>query len=214
MLFNNNLEKKKKRMIENDLKGRNIKDEKILEAFLEVPREKFVPERFYGDSYADRPLPIGEGQTISQPYIVAEMVRVANPSADDKALEVGSGSGYAAAILSRIVKKVYGIERFESLVKESKKRLKELDYDNVIIKKGDGSKGWEEKSPFDIIIVSAAASRVPDKLLEQLAENGRMIIPIGNQFRQELIYYKKENGEINKKVITYVRFVPLISEEE
>lgn len=214
MLFNNNLEKKKKRMIENDLKGRNIKDEKILEAFLEVPREKFVPERFYGDSYADRPLPIGEGQTISQPYIVAEMVRVANPSADDKALEVGSGSGYAAAILSRIVKKVYGIERFESLVKESKKRLEELNYDNIIIKKGDGSKGWEEKSPFDIIIVSAAASRVPDRLLEQLAENGRMIIPIGNQFRQELIYYKKENGEINKKVITYVRFVPLISEEE
>jgi len=213
VLFNNNLEKKKKRMIENDLKGRNIKDEKILEAFLEVPREKFVPERFYEDSYEDRPLPIGEGQTISQPYIVAEMIRVANPSADDKALEVGSGSGYAAAILSRIVKKVYGIERFESLVKESKKRLKELDYDNVIIKKGDGSKGWEEKSPFDIIIVSAAASRVPDKLLEQLAENGRMIIPIGNQFRQELIYYKKENGEINKKVITYVRFVPLISEE-
>ncbi len=214
MLFNNNLEKKKKRMIENDLKGRNIKDEKILEAFLEVPREKFVPERFYEDSYADRPLPIGEGQTISQPYIVAEMVRVANPSADDKALEVGSGSGYAAAILSRIVKKVYGIERFESLVKESKKRLEELNYDNIIIKKGDGSKGWEEKSPFDIIIVSAAASRVPDRLLEQLAENGRMIIPIGNQFRQELIYYKKENGEINKKVITYVRFVPLISEEE
>jgi len=214
VLFNNNLEKKKKRMIENDLKGRNIKDEKILEAFLEVPREKFVPERFYGDSYADRPLPIGEGQTISQPYIVAEMVRVANPSADDKALEVGSGSGYAAAILSRIVKKVYGIERFESLVKESKKRLEELNYDNIIIKKGDGSKGWEEKSPFDIIIVSAAASRVPDRLLEQLAENGRMIIPIGNQFRQELIYYKKENGEINKKVITYVRFVPLISEEE
>ncbi|HKL75207.1 MAG TPA: protein-L-isoaspartate(D-aspartate) O-methyltransferase [Halanaerobiales bacterium] len=214
MLFNNNLEKKKKRMIENDLKGRNIKDEKILEAFLEVPREKFVPERFYEDSYADRPLPIGEGQTISQPYIVAEMVRVANPSADDKALEVGSGSGYAAAILSRIVKKVYGIERFEFLVKESKKRLEELNYDNIIIKKGDGSKGWEEKSPFDIIIVSAAASRVPDRLLEQLAENGRMIIPIGNQFRQELIYYKKENGEINKKVITYVRFVPLISEEE
>lgn len=214
MLFNNNLEKKKKRMIENDLKGRNIKDEKILEAFLEVPREKFVPERFYEDSYADRPLPIGEGQTISQPYIVAEMVRVANPSADDKALEVGSGSGYAAAILSRIVKKVYGIERFESLVKESKKRLEELNYDNIIIKKGDGSKGWEKKSPFDIIIVSAAASRVPDRLLEQLAENGRMIIPIGNQFRQELIYYKKENGEINKKVITYVRFVPLISEEE
>ena len=214
MLFNNNLEKKKKRMIENDLKGRNIKDEKILEAFLEVPREKFVPERFYEDSYEDRPLPIGEGQTISQPYIVAEMIRVANPSADDKALEVGSGSGYAAAILSRIVKKVYGIERFESLVKESKKRLEELNYDNIIIKKGDGSKGWEEKSPFDIIIVSAAASRVPDRLLEQLAENGRMIIPIGNQFRQELIYYKKENGEINKKVITYVRFVPLISEEE
>jgi len=122
VLFNNNLEKKKKRMIENDLKGRNIKDEKILEAFLEVPREKFVPERFYEDSYADRPLPIGEGQTISQPYIVAEMVRVANPSADDKALEVGSGSCYAAAILSRIVKKVYGIERFESLVKESRKR--------------------------------------------------------------------------------------------
>jgi len=214
VLFNNNLEKKKKRMIENDLKGRNIKDEKILEAFLEVPREKFVPERFYEDSYEDRPLPIGEGQTISQPYIVAEMIRVANPSADDKALEVGSGSGYAAAILSRIVKKVYGIERFESLVKESKKRLEELNYDNIIIKKGDGSKGWEEKSPFDIIIVSAAASRVPDRLLEQLAENGRMIIPIGNQFRQELIYYKKENGEINKKVITYVRFVPLISEEE
>lgn len=214
MPFNDDLEKKKKRMIENDLKGRNIKNEKILKAFLEVPREKFIPERYYKEAYADRPLPIAKNQTISQPYIVAEMIRAANPSKDDKALEVGSGSGYAAAILSRIVKKVYGIERFDSLVKKSQKRLNELGYDNVIIKKGDGSKGWEEKAPFDIIIVSAAASNVPEKLLGQLADHGRMIIPVGNQFRQELISYKKEEDKITKKVLSYVRFVPLITEEE
>ena len=214
MRFNNNLEEKKKKMIENDLKGRDIKNEKILKAFSEVPREKFVSERYYENAYEDRPLPIAKNQTISQPYIVAEMIKAAKPSSDDKALEVGSGSGYAAAVLSRIVKKVYGVERFEELVKNSQKRLDELNYDNVIIKKGDGSKGWDEKSPFDIIIVSAAATEVPKKLLEQLAENGRMIIPVGNQFRQELISYKKEDDKIKKQVLTYVRFVPLISEEK
>lgn len=214
MRFDDDLEKKKQKMVENDLKGRNIEDEEILKAFLEVPRENFISERYYEEAYSDRPLPIEEGQTISQPYIVAEMIKEVNPSSDDIALEVGTGSGYAAAILSQVVKKVYGIERFETLVKKSKKRLEELNIDNVVIKKGDGSKGWEEKSPFDIIIVSAAANEVPDKLIAQLSENGRMIIPVGNQFRQELVCYKKEKGKINKRAITFVRFVPLISEEE
>ena len=209
-----NFEELRDEMVEEQLIKRGIDDDLVLNAFRKVKREKFVPDKNKKYAYEDGAQLISAGQTISQPYIVAEMIKEVNPSSDDIALEVGTGSGYAAAILSQVVKKVYGIERFETLVKKSKKRLEELNIDNVVIKKGDGSKGWEEKSPFDIIIVSAAANEVPDKLIAQLSENGRMIIPVGNQFRQELVCYKKEKGKINKRAITFVRFVPLISEEE
>ena len=213
MIFNN-LKKAKKKMLENHLKGRNIKDKNIIKAFAEVPREKFVPEKYSSYAYADRPLPIEDGQTISQPYIVAKMIQAVAPSSDKVALEVGTGSGYAAAVLSRIVKKVYGIERHKTLVQKSIKRFNELGYNNINIKEGNGRKGWEEKSPFDIIIVSAAASEVPDELLEQLTANGKLIIPVGSKFRQKLILYKKEDGQIIKNKLSLVRFVPLISEDK
>ncbi len=212
-MFFNSLKKDKKKMLENHLKGRNIKDEDIIKAFAEVPREKFVPEKYISYAYADRPIPIEEGQTISQPYIVAEMIQAVEPSSDKVALEVGTGSGYAAAVLSRIVKKVYGIERHTTLVQKAKKRFNELGYNNINIKEGNGSKGWEEKSPFDIIIVSAAALELPEKLLEQLTPNGRLIIPVGSKFRQELILYKKEDGQVVENKLSLVRFVPLVSED-
>ena len=212
-MFFSNLKKSREKMLENHLKGRNIEDEDIIKAFAEVPREKFVPKKYRNYAYADRPLPIEEGQTISQPYIVAKMLQVVEPSSNKVALEIGTGSGYAAAVLSRIVKKVYGIEHYKTLVQKAKKRFNELGYDNINIKEGNGRKGWEEKAPFDIIIVSAAASDVPSILLEQLEENGRLIIPVGNKFSQKLILYKKEDGQVVENKLSLVRFVPLVSED-
>ena len=213
MVIHNNFSKKRKEMIENQLKNRGIYNEKLLKAFNKVPREKFLSKKYRKYAYSDRPLPIEEEQTISQPYIVAEMLQILDPQEDDILLEIGTGSGYAAAVASCMVKKVYGVERHKKFALKSKKRFADLNYDNITIKVDDGSRGWEDKSPFDIILVSAAATYFPENLLEQLSEKGRMMIPIGTQFMQELMYFKKEGDKIKKEKFEKVRFVPLVRDD-
>lgn len=196
-------------MVTVQILDRGISDTAVLRAMRNVPRHLFVPKEFEKEAYDDNPLPIGYGQTISQPYIVAYMTEAANPTAKKRVLEVGTGSGYQAAILSEIVKEVYSIEIVPELAKESSDRLKKLGYNNVKVKFGDGYKGWKEYAPFDIILVTAAAEQIPQPLVEQLAENGRLVIPIGApQEVQELILLQKKNGRIEKHRLTFVRFVP------
>lgn len=199
------------KMVDQQIKKRGITDKKILEAFKSVPRHEFVPVEYRDLAYSDRPLPIGNDQTISQPYIIAAMLAKLSLNPDSRVLEVGSGCGYLLAILSQIVEKVYGIERQSELVKSSRSRITRLGYDNVEIKYGDGKLGWAEKSPFDGIVVSAATSQPPEQLLEQLNEGGRMMIPLGNSFSQRLVLYQKsKTGQIDTKEFEPVRFVPLV----
>jgi len=196
-------------MVRVQIMDRGIKDEAILKAMLKVPRHLFVPEEYLNEAYYDTPLPIGYNQTISQPYIVAYMTEVAKPDPSKTALEIGTGSGYQAAILAETVKKVYSIEIVPDLARESAERLKSLGYTNIVVKYGDGYQGWKEYSPFDIIIVTAAAEQIPGPLIDQLAENGRLVIPIGEPSAvQELILLIKKNGRIEKSRLTFVRFVP------
>ncbi|SDL06504.1 protein-L-isoaspartate(D-aspartate) O-methyltransferase [Halarsenatibacter silvermanii] len=202
-------------MIENQLKRRGIDDGKILEAFRQVPRHEFVPEKNRHKAYRDHPLPIGEEQTISQPYIVAYMMEKIKPEGDNRLLEVGSGCGYVLALLAEIAAEVYGVERRSSLVEMSRKNLKDLGYD-LEIKHGDGTRGWSEKSPFDGIIVSAAAGKIPDHLKKQLAIGGRMIIPISRKvFQQQLVLVKRTGGgRYDTRKLNPVRFVPLLEGKE
>lgn len=199
----------RERMVRVQIIDRGVKDEAVLKALRKVPRHLFVPEEYINEAYDDNPLPIGYGQTISQPYIVAYMTEVAKPGPSKKALEIGTGSGYQAAILAEIVKKVYSVEIVPELALESAERLKKLGYNNIVVKYGDGYKGWKEFSPFDIVIVTAAAEQIPEPLIEQLAENGRLVIPIGSPNAvQELILLEKKHGKITKSHLTFVRFVP------
>ncbi len=196
-------------MVTVQILDRGISDTAVLRAMRKVPRHLFVPKDVEKHAYDDSPLPIGYNQTISQPYIVAYMTEAARPSPEKRALEVGTGSGYQAAILAETVKEVFSVEIVPELAKESAERLKRLGYKNVTVRFGDGYKGWKEYSPFDIILVTAAAEQVPQPLTEQLAENGRLIIPIGApQEVQELILLEKRNGKIQKHRLTFVRFVP------
>jgi protein-L-isoaspartate(D-aspartate) O-methyltransferase len=196
-------------MVRVQIVDRGVKDEAVLNAMRKVPRHLFIPEEYINEAYDDNPLPIGYGQTISQPYIVAFMSEVAEPNPSKTVLEIGTGSGYQAAILAEIVKKVYSVEIVPELALESAERLKKLGYKNIVIKHGDGYKGWKEFSPFDIVIVTAAAEQIPEPLIEQLAENGRLIIPIGAPNAvQELILLEKKKGKIEKSRLTFVRFVP------
>jgi len=196
-------------MVRVQIIDRGVKDEAILKAMMKVPRHLFVPEEYINEAYYDSPLPIGYNQTISQPYIVAYMTEVAKPDPSKTALEIGTGSGYQAAILAETVKKVYSIEIIPDLARESAERLKNLGYSNIVVKYGDGYQGWKEYSPFDIVIVTAAAEQIPGPLIDQLAENGRLVIPIGEPSAiQELILLVKKNGKIEKSRLTFVRFVP------
>ncbi len=196
-------------MVTVQILDRGISDTAVLRAMRKVPRHLFVPPEYRKEAYDDYPLPIGYGQTISQPYIVAFMTAAAMPAPQKKALEVGTGSGYQAAVLAETVKEVYSVEIVPELAKESAGRLAAMGYKNVKVRFGDGYKGWQEYSPFDIIIVTAAAEQVPQPLVEQLAGNGRLIIPIGApQEVQELILLEKINGKIEKQRLTFVRFVP------
>jgi protein-L-isoaspartate(D-aspartate) O-methyltransferase len=196
-------------MVENQIRNRGVKDPEVLKAMKKVPRHLFVPEEYLDEAYNDYPLPIGYGQTISQPYIVAYMTEAVRPSVKKKALEIGTGSGYQAAVLAEIVDKVYTIEIVPELAKESAERLKKLGYDNIVCKYGDGYLGWKEYAPFDIILVTAAPENIPQPLIDQLADGGRLIIPVGTAGGvQELVMVIKRNGKTETRRLTFVRFVP------
>ncbi len=202
---------KRQAMVENQLKPRGIKDERLLEAFLEVPREAFVGEELKKSAYQDRPLPIGEGQTISQPYIVAYMLDKLEVFPEDKVLEVGSGCGYVLALLAELAEEVYGIERKAVLAERSLQTLRQLSYDDIEIRAGDGSRGWQEKAPFAGILVSAAAAQIPEELKQQLEIGGRLILPLGDGFFQRLVLVTRESRDkFSRRKLESVRFVPLI----
>lgn len=199
----------REKMVSDQIRSRGISDLLTLKAMLKVPRHLFVPAEYESRAYDDNPLPIGYGQTISQPFIVAYMTEVVRPAKWKKALEIGTGSGYQAAVLAEIVDKVYTIEIVPELARESARRLAGMGYNDVISKYGDGYQGWEEHAPFDIIVVTAAAEEIPQPLIDQLAENGRLVIPVGPQSSvQELILLEKKNGKVEEKRLTMVRFVP------
>jgi len=202
-------------MVQHQIIARGIKDKNVISAMLQVKRHLFVPEKYQQLAYCDHPLPIGEDQTISQPYIVALMTEQLALKGDEKVLEIGTGSGYQAAILSLLASEVYTIEIIPSLVASSTERLKGLGYKNVQVKCGDGFLGWPEFAPFDAIIITCAPPEVPKPLLAQLAEGGRLIVPLGENF-QMLTLFQKDNGELKKTEITPVIFVPMkgIIEEE
>ncbi len=199
------------KMVETQIKARGVKDPRVLSALLKVERHRFVPEEYLNSAYADQPLPIGEGQTISQPYIVALMTELLELKGDEKVLEIGTGSGYQAAILAELAKEVYTVEIVESLASTAKNRLLELGYQNVKVKFGDGYLGWPEAAPFDAIIVTAAPDHIPQPLLEQLREGGRMVLPVG-RYAQELKRVLKRSGKIEITDITPVVFVPMTGE--
>ena len=198
----------RRQMVEEQIIARGIKDSNVIKAMLEVERHKFVPKEYEKYAYIDGPLPIGEEQTISQPYIVALMTEVLQLKGGEKVLEIGTGSGYQSAILSLIAKEVYTIEIIPSLAKSAQERLESLGYKNVYVKCGDGFLGWPEKAPFDGIIITCAAPRVPEPLIEQLAEGGRIVMPEGDEF-QMLVLYKKIKGKLEKQELIPVRFVSM-----
>src|SRR5438876_850783 len=201
---------KRQRMVERQLKARDIKDERVLAAMAKVPREEFVTADERGEAYEDGPLPIGHGQTISQPYIVAFMTEQLQPKPSDRVLEIGTGSGYQAAILAELVKEIYSVEIVEPLAKSAEATLARLGYTNIHIKAGDGYKGWPEEAPFDAIIVTCAPDKVPQPLVDQLKDGGRMVIPVGERFAQELYLLEKKNGQLKESVTLPVRFVPMM----
>jgi protein-L-isoaspartate(D-aspartate) O-methyltransferase len=199
----------REKMVREQIISRGVSDQLTLKAMRKVPRHLFVPAEYESRAYDDNPLPIGYGQTISQPFIVAYMTEVVKPASHKKALEIGTGSGYQAAILGEIVKDVYSIEIVPELARESAALLESMGYKNINCKYGDGYQGWEEHAPFDIIIVTAAAQEIPQPLIDQLAENGRLVIPVGPPSSvQELILLEKNNGITEEKRLTLVRFVP------
>jgi len=198
------------RMVETQIAARGITDQATLRVMGKVPRHLFVPPSYASEAYSDRPLPIGYSQTISQPFIVAYMTQLARPEKGKKALEIGTGSGYQAAVLAEIIDTVYTIEIVPELAREATARLKMLGYNNIKTRYGDGYRGWPEKAPFDIIIVTAAADHVPEPLKEQLAEGGRLVMPVGNPATvQQLIVLTKRKGKITEQRLEPVRFVPL-----
>ncbi|HWR57899.1 MAG TPA: protein-L-isoaspartate(D-aspartate) O-methyltransferase [Thermodesulfovibrionales bacterium] len=206
---------KRRYMVEHDIKGRGMKDTKVLEVMGKIPRHLFVDEALKGRAYDDNPLPIGEGQTISQPYVVALMTEALKLKPGDRVLEIGTGSGYQAAVLAEIVKDVYTIEIKRGLAEKSERRLKDLGYKNVRVKFGDGYFGWEEHAPFDAIIITASANHIAPPLIKQLKENGRLIIPLGSTvYYQVLTLATKKKGEVYLEQMTPVAFVPMTGEAQ
>ena len=200
----------RREMVERDLRPRDIKDQRVLEAMSQVPRHLFVAERHRSSAYQDRPLPIGESQTISQPYIVALMTELLELQGGEKVLEVGTGSGYQAAVLSHLAKEVYTIEIVPTLAERAKETLASLGYSHVRVKTGDGFFGWEEKGPFDAILLTASAEKVPEALWHQLREGGRLVMPLGSERRgQKLVRIRKIAGRQHMEDITGVLFVPM-----
>jgi protein-L-isoaspartate(D-aspartate) O-methyltransferase len=205
---------KRKFMVEDQIERRGVKDEGVLKAVRKVEREKFVPNKYLDLAYSDRPLPIGHKQTISQPYIVAYMTEQLQVEKSHKVLEIGTGSGYQAAVLAELANHIFTIEIIPELAESSEKVLIELGYENITVRTGDGYMGWPEEAPFDRIIVTAAPGEIPGKLVEQLAPNGRMILPVGrSNFAQHLYLVRKDKAEniIEEKILA-VRFVPMVKE--
>jgi protein-L-isoaspartate(D-aspartate) O-methyltransferase len=192
--------------------GRDITNARVLTVMGRIPRHEFVPERLRRDAYRDYPLPIGHGQTISQPYIVAFMTEQLEPKPTDRVLEIGTGSGYQAAVLAELVAKVYTIEIVTELAQRAAADLKRLGYTNVHVRAGDGYKGWAEAAPFDAIIVTCAPERVPQPLVDQLKEGGRLIIPVGRIWNQELVLLRKRGGKLEQHAVLPVSFVPMTGE--
>jgi len=205
----------RRKMVERDLKGRDITDPKVLEIMGRVPRQLFVDSSLRSQAYADHPLPIGEGQTISQPYIVALMTQILQIKPGERVLEIGTGSGYQAAVLAELTDQVYTIEIRESLTKQAAQRLKQLGYDKVQMKYGDGYFGWEEAAPFDAIIVTAAANHIPPPLIKQLQEGGRLVVPLGSTtYFQTLTVLTKKEGKTHIQHLMGVSFVPMTGEAQ
>ncbi|MCE5318895.1 MAG: protein-L-isoaspartate(D-aspartate) O-methyltransferase [Parachlamydia sp.] len=201
-------------MVEHQISRRGVKDPATLKAMRDVPRHLFVPPDMQQYAYQDSPLPIGMDQTISQPYIVALMTEVAQLTPEARVLDIGTGSGYAAAVLACIASEVYSIERIEPLAQNAAALLKELGYHNVTVKAGDGTLGWPEAGPFDAIIVTAGAPVVPESFKSQLKEGGRVVIPVGDALSQQLVRLRKgPKGDYTRELIEHVRFVPLIGEQ-
>jgi protein-L-isoaspartate(D-aspartate) O-methyltransferase len=198
-------------MVNDQIIDRGIRNSLTIKAMEKVPRHLFVPPEYVDRAYEDNPLPIGFEQTISQPFIVAYMTEIAKPEKWKKVLEIGTGSGYQAAVLAEIVDTVYTIEIIPELAKQATARLAKMGYKNIVTKLGDGYKGWKEHAPYDIIIVTAADDHIPQPLIDQLSENGRLIMPIGSpSSAQQLVLATKKNGKIEKRKLAMVRFVPLL----
>ena len=204
----------RKKMVAADLIKRDINNQRVLEVMQRVPRHRFVPPDLRNRAYDDRALPIGEGQTISQPYIVALMTQLVDPQPDDKALDIGTGSGYQAAVLAELVKDVVSIEIVESLATKARAKLKALQYDNVRVHRGDGYEGWESESPFDVIIVAAAPDHIPQALIDQLAPGGKLVIPVGEYYQSLKVIEKKLDGTVTKRDVIPVMFVPMTGKAE
>lgn len=203
------MKRKRLDMVERQIQKRGVKDERVLRAMERVPRHHFVTPESIEQAYDDHPLRIGYEQTISQPYIVALMTELAGIGPDEKVLEIGTGSGYQAAVLSELALEVFSIEIVEPLGREAAVRLDALGYDNVMVRIGDGYQGWPEEAPFDAIVVTAAPEEIPPKLVEQLAEGGKMVVPVGTHY-QELMLLEKKGGKMEKRAVTAVRFVPMV----
>ncbi len=202
----------RQRMVDVQLRARGISDERVLEAMTRVPRHEFAPQRYRDQAYEDHPLPIGEGQTISQPYIVAIMLEALSLMPADRVLEVGTGSGYVTALLAQLTAEVISVERHRALADSASEVLSRLGCRNVRVIVGDGSRGFPEAAPYEAIIVSAAAPQLPHELMEQLAEGGRLIIPVGCEDSQQLQLIEKRNGQPRTSLRELCRFVPLVSE--
>jgi len=205
-------ERQREEMVRSQIEARGIKDPAVLAAFRKVPRHLFVSEALRDQSYGDYPLPIGEQQTISQPYIVAEMTQALELEKDDRVLEIGTGSGYQAAILAQLVYRVYTIERIRSLHIQVRSLFDKLQYHNIVTRYADGTKGWQKESPFDAIIVTAGAPEIPDALVNQLKTGGRLVVPVGNQHTQELLKIDRSNNNFQQTNLGGCRFVKLVGE--
>jgi len=206
-------ERERAAMVEQQLRDRGIRDQRVLDAMLRVPRHEFVLPEYRSQAYEDHPIPIGEDQTISQPFIIAVSLQALELQGTESALEVGTGSGYQTALLAELARQVYSVERHESLAHSAATILAQLGFNNVKVVVGDGSYGLQEHAPFDAIIVSAAAPSVPTSLFDQMAENGRMVIPVGPPHAQELQLVRKQNGQPVIEVLEGCRFVPLVGAE-
>ena len=201
-------------MVKNQLEIRGIQDDRVLRVMRETPRHLFVPDNLKDDAYKDGPLPIGEGQTISQTYIVALMTELLELNGNERILEIGTGSGYQAAILSPLAKEVYSIEIVKTLAENADKKLREMQYQNVTVKWGDGYEGWATHAPYDAIIVTAAPDKVPQILIDQIKIGGRLVLPVGAYFQKLKVIAKMKDGDIGEKNIISVRFVPMVHSEK